>query len=222
MSDPTAEIFVANALRIGALELIPEGRKLKSGRKSPYFFNSGKYDNGRDSGTLVREYAACAHKMSTTHQFDVVYGPAYKGITLAFGTALFLDLAHQRVVEWAHNRKESKAHGEGGRIVGASLEGKRVLIVDDVITTGGSCEEAVKEILGAGGTPVGCVIGFDRMETVSSEQQESAIYAFSQNYRIPVCPVATLEDLIAVLERDEKYEEDLERIRDYRKRYGIK
>lgn len=192
-----AETFVAYALGIGALELVPQGRKLKSGRVSPYFFNSGLFNTGDTLKNLTRAYVAAANEFS----FDVVFGPSYKGVPLA--TAVAIEMGGS--VGYSFNRKEAKNHGEGGIIVGAGVAGKRVLIVDDVITTGGSAGESVEIIRGEGGTPVGVVIAFDRQER-GTETVFSAVHVFEAKYNIPVRAAATVTDLVRLLERSDSDE----------------
>jgi orotate phosphoribosyltransferase len=213
----SAETFVAYALGIGALELLPEGRKLKSGRISPYFFNSGLFNTGDTVSNLARAYAAAASEFTP----EVVFGPAYKGIPLATAVAQAIG----GNVGYAFNRKEAKDHGEGGIIVGMPLEGKDVLIVDDVMTTGGSADEAAEIIMKNGGNLIGCIIAFDRQER-SKEGLLSAVQEFEQNW-VPVRAAATLADLIAYLRRipaesgDDEVGEMFEKILAYRKEYGV-
>lgn len=208
-----AETFVAYALSIGALELLPNGRELKSGRISPYFFNSGLFNTGESISNLAKAYSAAAQ--DEFHP-DVVFGPAYKGIPLATSVAQAIG----GKVGYAFNRKEAKDHGEGGIIVGASLAGKNVLIVDDVMTTGTSSGEAVEIIRANGGIPIGCVIAFDRQER-GKEGNQSAVQGFEENYGIAVRAAATLSDLIGLLLRTGGRGEMLEKILEYRKEYGV-
>lgn len=227
MDKTHAEAFIRYAHAIGALEFLPEGRTLKSGRISPYFFNSGLFNTGEALSTLAEGYAAAAFGYSTPGSVgnfrpDVIFGPAYKGIPLA--TALAQAMGGD--IGYAFNRKEAKDHGEGGIIVGASLEGKKVLIVDDVMTTGTSSGEAVEIIRANGGLPIGCVIAFDRQER-GKESELSAVQEFMRNYEIPVRAAATLSDLIGLMERtpaeggDDEIGEMLEKIRAYSKEYGV-
>lgn len=215
---PAAETFVKYALHVRALELLPEGRKLKSGRISPYFFNSGLFNTGETITHLAQAYAAAARSFPRP---DVVFGPAYKGIPLATAVAQAIG----GNVGYAFNRKEAKDHGEGGIIVGAPLAGKTVLIVDDVMTTGTSSGEAVEIIRANGGTPIGCVIAFDRQER-GKENELSAVLEFELTYEIEVAAAATLTDLITVLRRtpvvsgDDWAGEILEKILTYRAEYG--
>ncbi len=194
--DAVAESFIRYVLEIGAIEFPTEGRSLRSGRLSPYFFNSGLFTKGEYIGNLAELYSR-AIRLHTHLNPDVIFGPAYKGIPLAVTIAESLG----SYVEYAFNRKEPKGHGEGGEIVGATLEGKRVVIVDDVITTGGSATEALASVLKHGGIPVGCVIAFDRQERAHDESDYSAVQEFHRKNRIPVYSIATTSHLIAYLEQ---------------------
>ncbi len=214
-----AEEFVRYALRIGALELIPEGRKLKSGRISPYFFNSGLFNTGHSLAKLADAYAGVLRRAAW--RTDVIFGPAYKGIPLVAAVAVLLGNS----TGYAFNRKEEKDHGDGGILVGASVREKRVTIIDDVMTTGSSIVEAAEIIHTQGGTPAYCIISFDRQERTSGEL--SAVQEFEQKHEIPVISVAGLTDLINVLKKtppesgDDFFGEMLEKILEYQKQYGV-
>lgn len=188
---------------------------LKSGRVSPYFFNTGLIDSGAAIATLGSWYADAliAHGIP----FDMLYGPAYKGIPLATATAIALHNAHGRDVPFAFNRKVAKDHGEGGSLVGAPLQG-RVIIVDDVISAGTSVAESVERINAAGATPAGVAIAMDRQEKGWSEL--TAVEDVEQRWGIPVIPIITLDDLVAWLERDAGLADELIRMRAYRETYG--
>lgn len=220
MNNRDAELFIVKALEIGAIELIPGGRLLKSRRVSPHFFNSARFNNGRNSRILMCEYAARAFNMYQTHPFEVVFGPAYKGISIAFGVAMMLDIHYGIVVGWAHDRKETKDHGEGGDLVGASIKDQRVLLVDDVMTTGTSCDEAVAMIESAGGILAGCVLAFDRQETANDGLQ-SATQHFSGVHQVPVIAIATTNNLTTVLQRDPERAGILKEILAYQGAYGV-
>jgi len=218
------ERFVQYAISIGAIEFVPEGRKLKSGRISPYFFNSGLFNTGETIGELGKVYAAEVFKHGRP---DVIYGPAYKGIPLSVVTAVAVAQLGGRNVGYAFNRKEEKTHGDGGIIVGASLAGKRVALVDDVMTTGTSSGEAVEIIRANGGVPIDCVIAFDRQER-GKESELSAVQEFEKNYGIPVYAAATLANLISYLQKlPEDWgdgggtEEMLNKILAYQEEYGV-
>jgi orotate phosphoribosyltransferase len=179
-----------NALRFGEFTL-------KSGRVSPYFFNAGAFDDGASLAVLGRCYADAI--VASGLQFDMVFGPAYKGIPLAAATAAALYSHHQRNVPFAFNRKEAKDHGEGGTIVGRGLSG-RVLIVDDVITAGTAIRESIGIIRAAGAEPAGVALALDRQErgrdASGSDLAESAVQEVKRLYNIPAVSILTLADLI--------------------------
>jgi orotate phosphoribosyltransferase len=189
---------------------------LKSGRVSPYFFNAGLFNRGSDLVRLGRYYADAV--TASGLEFDLVFGPAYKGIPLAAAVAMALQLEHGRDVPWAFNRKEAKDHGEGGNIVGAPLQG-RVLIVDDVITAGTAIREAVDIIRAGGAEPVAVAIALDREERGRGDT--SAIAEVESEFGLQVIRVARLTDLIAMLEADGRDPEHLAALRAYRDQYGV-
>lgn len=205
--------FIAFACQQGVLRF---GEfKTKAGRLSPYFFNAGLFNDGDSMAALCDFYAKAI--LASGIEFDVLFGPAYKGIPLAAGIAICLS-QHGRNVPFAYNRKEAKDHGEGGTLVGAPLTGK-VLIVDDVISAGTSVRESVDMIRNAGATPAGVVIALDRQEKGTGEK--SAVQEVQQSYGIPVVAVATLRDLIAFLQGNTELERNLEAVIRYREQYGI-
>jgi len=188
---------------------------LKSGRISPYFFNAGLFNTGASLARLGRYYAQAI--VDSGIEFDVLYGPAYKGIPLAAVTAAALYDHHGRDVPYAFNRKEAKDHGEGGIIVGHALQGK-VLIIDDVISAGTSVRESFDIIKAEGAEASGVVIALDRQERGKGEK--SAIQEVQEDYGIPVASIVALEQLVEYL--DEKGQsEDLARIQAYRNQYGV-
>jgi orotate phosphoribosyltransferase len=205
----------AQALRFGEFTL-------KSGRSSPYFFNAGRFD----SGVALAGLAACYADAIQAHglDFDLLFGPAYKGIPLA--SALACEYARRgRDLPLAFNRKEAKGHGEGGSLIGAPLAGRRVVIVDDVITAGTAIREALAIIADAGGTPAGIVIALDRQEAVaeggdSAAARRSAAQAVAAEAGIPVIAVATLSDLLAFTGQSAELVAQRERLLAYRARYG--
>jgi orotate phosphoribosyltransferase len=199
--------IAAGVLRFGEF-------KTKSGRLSPYFFNAGLFDDGAKLARLGGFYAQAA--LASGIAFDVVFGPAYKGITLAAATAIALaGLGHN--VPFCYNRKEAKDHGEGGNLVGAPLAG-RALIVDDVITDGGAKREAIEIIRAAGATPAGVLIALDRQER--GQGRESAVQELERVTGVPVAAIATLEDIVATLQLRHNERRHLERIEAYRAEYG--
>lgn len=207
--------FFALALRKGNLGF---GRfTLKSGRTSPYFFNAGGFDDGASLAELAHCYADAI--MRSGVDFDMLFGPAYKGIPLAAATAVALQIHHGRNVPFAFNRKEAKDHGEGGSIVGAPLAG-RVLIVDDVISAGTSVRESIGIIRAAGAGAAGVAIALDRQERGAGEL--SAAQEVQRDYGIPCISIAGLDDLIRYLEASRESQVDIEAIEEYREQYGCK
>jgi orotate phosphoribosyltransferase len=205
--------FVEFSIRAGVLRF--GDFKTKAGRQSPYFFNAGLFDDGEKLGALAGYYARAA--LASGIAFDVIFGPAYKGITLAAATAVALaGLGHN--VPFCFNRKEAKDHGEGGNIVGAPLRG-RALIIDDVITEGAAKREAIELIRAAGATPAGILIALDRQERGQGEL--SATQEVSREYGLPVTAIATLADILATLKARPEERTNVERIEDYRRRYGV-
>jgi orotate phosphoribosyltransferase len=190
---------------------------LKSGRISPYFFNAGGFDDGASLAELARCYADAITESGLS--FDMLFGPAYKGIPLAAATAVALHVHHGRNVAFAFNRKEAKDHGEGGMIVGAPLNG-RVLIVDDVISAGTSVRESIDTIRSAGAVPAGVAIALDRQERGAGEL--SAAQEVHREYEVPCIAIAGLDDLIRFLEDRSDDLVDIAAIEEYRERYGIK
>lgn len=202
------------ATEIGALRF--GDFTLKSGRLSPYFFNAGLFSSGLRLARLARAYAHGIQASGIT--FDILYGPAYKGIPLAAATAVLLATEHGHDTPYAFNRKEAKDHGEGGLIVGSPLAG-RILIIDDVITAGTSVRESVEIIRAAGATPAGVVIALDRQERGQGER--SAVQEVEDTFGLPVQSLLTMVDLIAYLEEKGTDAALLEAMRTYRARYGI-
>ena len=189
---------------------------LKSGRLSPYFFNAGLFNSGGALARLGRCYAAAI--LEAGMEFDVLFGPAYKGIPLVATVAVTLAEQHGRDLPWCFNRKEAKDHGEGGMIVGAPLQG-RVLIVDDVITAGTAIRETMQILAAHGATPAGVVIALDRQERGQGER--SAVQEVEHAHGVTVTGIVTLNDLVAYLAERPEYAEHLEKMQDYRARYGI-
>ena len=203
-------VIATNVLRFGEFTL-------KSGRISPYFFNSGLFNSGASIARLGRYYAAAIE--SSGIGYDMIFGPAYKGIPLATSTAIALADHHGRDLPYAFNRKEAKDHGEGGTIVGAPLAG-RVLIIDDVISAGTSVRESIQMIEAAGATTVGVAIALDRQER--GQGRTSAIQEVEQQFGLQVSSIVTLDDLVNYLQDRPGQLDDHTRINHYREQYGIK
>jgi orotate phosphoribosyltransferase len=219
-TDALAQDFVKFSVEAGVLRF---GEfKTKAGRLSPYFFNSGLFDDGAKLGRLAEFYAR--RLLASGIEFDMLFGPAYKGITLAAATAV--ELARLgRSVPFAHNRKEAKDHGEGGLMVGAPLRG-RVVIIDDVITDGASKRESVEMIRAVGAQPVSVLIALDRMERGGRDDNlspRSAVEDLEREYGMPVLAIASLSDLLQYLGStdDPALSAHLPRVAAYRERYGV-
>lgn len=207
--------FLELALELGVLRF--GDFTLKSGRESPYFFNAGLFSSGYAAAKLGRYYASAI--VDSEVEFDMLFGPAYKGIPLATLAAAALAEHHDVDVSYAFNRKEAKGHGEGGSIVGAPLNG-RVLIVEDVITAGTAVREAERLITGAGAEVAGVVILLDRQEV--GKDSRSAVQEVEQTLHIPVISIVQLDDVIDLLEDSTEYSEYLKPVLAYRKRYGVR
>ncbi|HVA54827.1 MAG TPA: orotate phosphoribosyltransferase [Gammaproteobacteria bacterium] len=188
---------------------------LKSGRRSPYFFNAGLFNNGSALAALGRFYARTI--VDSGMQFDMLFGPAYKGIPLVSVTAAALAEHHHRDLLWSFNRKEAKNHGEGGQLVGAPLYG-RVLIVDDVITAGTAMRESLSIIRAAGAKPAGLVIALDRQER--GQGGKSAIAELRDTEAIEITSIARLEDIIGWLQGRLGMAACLAQLQEYRQLYG--
>ena len=206
--------FIAFALEYDVLRF--GSFPLKSGRTSPYFFNAGRFDSGVRLAGLGRFYAAAVAERAPA--FDVLLGPAYKGIPIATATAVQLAEHHGRDVPWCFNRKEAKDHGEGGVIVGSPLEG-RVLVVDDVITSG----KAIREVLTLLDPDVaelaGIVVAVDRQERGTGEL--SAIGEVERDFGVPVQAIVTFDQIIEYLEETGRHAEHLDAVRAYRAEHGV-
>ena len=217
-TDPLAQDFVRFAVDAGVLRF---GEfKTKAGRLSPYFFNAGLFDDGAKLSALGSFYAR--RLLASGMGFDMLFGPAYKGITLA--AALAIELARLgRNVPFAYNRKEAKDHGEGGTLVGAPVRG-RVLIVDDVISAGTSVRESIALIQAAGATPCGVALALDRQEKATEDGRDlphSAVQYVTRELGLPVCAVACLDDLLQYLAPDPALQAHAAAVQAYRDRYGV-
>jgi orotate phosphoribosyltransferase len=205
----------AEALRFGAFTL-------KSGRESPYFFNAGRFDSGPALAALAACYADAIEAAGL--DFDLLFGPAYKGIPLA--TALACEYARRgRDLPLAFDRKQAKAHGEGGRLIGAPLQGRRVLVIDDVITAGTAVRAALDLIAAAGGRAVGVAVALDRQERLDPDDpgpggRRSAAQALADEHGLPVVAIAGLDDLLAFAGESAQLVGHRPALRAYRARYG--
>ena len=206
--------FIDNAINSGALKF---GQfELKSGRTSPHFFNAGEFYTGSALAALGRCYASSI--VESGIEFDVLFGPAYKGITLAAATSVALAEHHGIDVPYCFNRKEAKAHGEGGTLVGAPLEGK-VLIIDDVITAGTAIREVMSIVEQVGAHAAGVVIGLDRKERGKTEK--SAIQEVEQEFKIPVASIIDIDDILHYLKAKPEHNDLVAEIDKYRQDYGV-
>ncbi len=189
---------------------------LKSGRTSPYFFNAGLFDSGLALAQLGRFYAAAL--LESGIDFDVLFGPAYKGIPLAATTAVALAEQHGRDLPWCFNRKEAKAHGEGGSLVGAPLQG-RALIIDDVITAGTAIREVMQIIHAQGAQAAGVLIALNRQER--GQGALSAIQEVERDFAIPVVSIVNLNQVLEYLADDAGLKQYLPAVEAYRTQYGV-
>lgn len=206
--------FIQYSLDCGVLKF--GSFSLKSGRTSPYFFNTGLFDSGAKLAKLGEFYAqALIHSKINV---DILYGPAYKGIPLVCTTSIAYAQMQGSDIPFAFNRKEAKDHGEGGNLVGAPLTGN-TLILDDVITAGTSVRESVAIIEAAGATPAGVLIALDRQE--KGENNVSAIQEVSHRFNMPVVAIISLANIIEFIQDDSSYAMNIEAIREYQKQYGL-
>lgn len=206
--------FIEFALSKGVLKF--GDFTLKSGRTSPYFFNAGLFNSGSDLARLGRYYAAALQDANI--EFDVLFGPAYKGIPIASATAISLFEHHNKDVPYCFNRKEKKDHGEGGNLVGSDLNG-RIMLVDDVVTAGTAIRESMDIVEANDATLAGVLIALDRQEKGKGEL--SAIQEVERDYNAKVIAIVTLHDLISYLAEQPGQDENLAKVRAYREQYGI-
>ena len=206
--------FIEFALEKGVLKF---GEfTLKSGRKSPYFFNAGLFNTGRDLARLGRFYAEAL--VDAGIEYDVLFGPAYKGIPIATTTAVALADHHDVDTPYCFNRKEAKAHGEGGNLVGSALEG-RIMLVDDVITAGTAIRESMEIIKANGADLAGVLVAIDRQEKGKGEL--SAIQEVERDFGCAVISIVSLGDVVSYLEEQDGMEQHLEAVKAYRAEYGV-
>jgi orotate phosphoribosyltransferase len=210
---PYQSDFIDLCIELGVLKF--GSFRLKSGRDSPYFFNAGLFNTGAAIAAVGRAYAAALS--TAVVPFDMLFGPAYKGIPLVTVTAAALAQDANRSLPFAFNRKEAKDHGEGGSIVGSPLHG-RVLIVDDVITAGTAIRESIDIIKAAGATPAGVLLALDRQERGAGGQ--SAVQEVREQYAIPVISVISLGELLHHM-RTRGRDADVSNMQAYRERYGV-
>jgi len=215
---PYQRDFLQVSLDNDILNFRDEGFVLKSGRLSPYFFNAGLFNTGHLLSKLSTAYANAILDPANGFEFDVLFGPAYKGIPLAVATVQALAVLGTDK-EYSFNRKEVKDHGEGGSIVGASLKGKKVVIIDDVITSGKAIREAVEIIRLEGGVLTGILVAVDRQEQ-TLESTTSAIESLRLEIKINVQAIITLQDIIEFT-KTTLGEDTVQQLEAYRKRYGV-
>lgn len=206
--------FISFAIERGVLKF---GEfTLKSGRTSPYFFNAGLFNKGSDLAKLGRFYAAAL--MDVKVEFDVLFGPAYKGIPIATATAVALYDHHQKDTPYCFNRKEKKDHGEGGNLVGSELNGK-VMLVDDVITAGTAIRESMEIVEANGASLAGVLIALDRQEKGKGEL--SAIQEVERDFGATIISIVGLNDIIEFLKDDPEFNQHLPKVQAYREQYGV-
>ena len=206
--------FIETALSCGALKF--GTFKLKSGRMSPYFFNSGEFNSGRALKDLTNCYAAALSE--SDFNFDMLYGPAYKGIPLVSGLAIALSKEYKIDIPYCFNRKEKKEHGEAGLTVGAKLNGN-VVIVDDVITAGTAIKESINLIASSGANVAGIIVGLDRKEKGVNEI--SAIQEIQREYEIPILSIVNIDDIIQHVAQHKSSKNLLSDISEYREKFGV-
>lgn len=210
--------FIETALAVNALKF---GEfTLKSGRQSPYFFNAGAFSDGQALTVMAEAYAICIKNSLEITQAEVLFGPAYKGIPLVAAIATILYLKHGINLPWAFNRKEAKDHGEGGMIVGNALSGKKVLIIDDVLTAGTAVRESLTLLEKEKAQPVGLIVALDRKEKITGSQQ-SALMQFAQETGIYTNAVINLDDLLSFVQKRVELMDVLEKMQAYRAQYGV-
>lgn len=210
--------YQVNFLRLAIqLKILQFGQfRLKSGRLSPYFFNMGLVHDGSNLLKVAQSYAAAV--IDSNLAFEVLFGPAYKGIPLVSATSIALAIDHNLSIPFAYNRKEAKDHGEGGQLVGADLTGKKVLIIDDVMTAGTAIREAIQLLKSVGALPAGILIALDREEKGVSEK--STIAEFVEDMGLPVFSIVKFSHILSYIQHDPSFAKYFSALEDYRKQYG--
>ncbi len=191
---------------------------LKSGRRSPYFFNAGLFNTGESLATLGGYYAKALHDANL--DYDVLFGPAYKGIPLVSATAIAMASMYDKPTPFTYDRKEAKSYGEGGLLVGSNIDGKKVIMIDDVISAGTATRRTIEILNNYNASLAGIVVAMDRQEIGTGHL--SAIQEIEQEYKTTVCTVINLSDLISYLEQDKTNQKHLDAMRIYQQQYGIK
>jgi orotate phosphoribosyltransferase len=192
---------------------------LKSGRVSPYFFNAGLFNSGKSITSIGRFYAAAI--LDQQFKYDVLFGPAYKGVPLVVASSIALYMDHQIDAPYSFNRKEKKDHGEGGNIVGTPLEGD-ILVVDDVITAGTAINESIQIIKGSKANLCGVIVAVDRAEIAPDGSGKSAIQAIQEQNGVPVRAIITIDHIIEFMTEKGTYVQELEQMKAYKAQYGLK
>lgn len=210
--------FLETAIATGALKF--GDFTLKSGRKSPYFFDAGAFYTGKALTVLAQSYAAIVADLHNKQPIEALYGPAYKGIPLVAAVAVVLQLEYGISLPWAFNRKEVKNHGEGGILVGAPLSGKKVLIIDDVLTAGTAVKEALTILYKAQAIPTAVIVALDRQEKVN--EQHGALSLLQTEEKLTATAVVTLDDLLFFVQNDGAFSAHLSALQAYRANYGVK
>ncbi|ORX59554.1 orotate phosphoribosyltransferase [Hesseltinella vesiculosa] len=209
--------FIEFALDLGVLKF--GSFVLKSGRVSPYFFNAGLFNSGKTLGAIGRFYAAAL--IDGGFEYDVLFGPAYKGIPLVCATSLALASEHGQEAPYSFNRKEKKDHGEGGNIVGTPLEG-RIVVVDDVITAGTAINESIQLIRANNANLAGVLVAVDRAEVAPDGSGKSAIQAVEEANKVTVRAIITMDHIMEFMEEKGTYASELTLMKEYKAQYGIK
>ena len=208
------QAFAVLALKFGEFTL-------KSGRISPYFFNAGAFSDGQSLAILANCYAAKAREIIEAEQIDCLFGPAYKGIPFVTATASALFNNYAVNIPWAFDRKEAKDHGEGGRLVGADIRGKRILLIDDVLTAGTAVRNSIKLLKEAGAEPKALLVALDRKEWAVENSQKTALTTLAEEQNIFTAALLDLDDLLNFAAENRALTEYLEKLQNYRRKYAV-